>query len=331
VEYFNPGLRELNRIAGRCIHRVRLALAQRRLAAAETELGLLGWQQADFDEHTERQVDEIQHVEREQARLHNASAELAQKVHSLTAERTRMSEQYDAQRARIEPERDKVRALLAEIGGRLATLRKREAQRERRGEEIGREQRKLEKQHENLLTIQPQTLQVRDDLTSLRKLQLEFVEELAEQECQRALVATDIEKDAKEYAECEQQCAAFDRQLRDLASASETAEAKFAEELRELEKEKARLATEVDKLESAKLYPYREIGRVLADSGVAPANQPEALNRVRNLRLMVQDYIAAIAASCAHSAQEDRTQLGISLALLAIIFVAIALLVGSIL
>jgi len=241
VEYFTPGFRELQRVAVRCVHRVQLALAHRRLAAAETELGLLGWQQAEFDEHTERQVDEIQHVEREQARMNNASAQLAQKVHALTAEQTHRSEEYHGQRARIEPERDKMRALLAEIRGRLAILRKIEAQREGRREEIGREQRKLDRHHESLLTIEPQTLQVRDELTSVRECQLAFVEELAELDRQSGLVATDIEKDGKDYAECEQRCAALDSQLRELAAAEDAAEAKLSGELRELEKEKARI------------------------------------------------------------------------------------------
>ena len=107
---------------------------------------------------------------------------------------------------------------------------------------------------------------------------------------------------------------------------------KLAGELREAEKEKARVAAEVEKLESAKLDPYREIGRVLADSGVAARpNQPEALNRVQALRQKVKGHADAIAASRARTAQEDRDQLRISLALLAIIALALALFLGALL
>lgn len=329
MEYFAPGFRELQRMAVRTVHGVRLALVRRRLAAAETELGLLGWQQADFDEETERMVDEIQHVEREQARLHNASAELAQKIQALNEERARIREAHEAQRAQLKPEGDQLHAALAEAGTRLASVRKTRAEQERRAEEIGREQRKFEKEHNDLLAIQPQTPQVRGELGSVRDGLLALAEELAALDKQRSRLAIDLGTHEAEYADREQQSAAFDAQMRELASVAGAADAKLANELREVEKEKSRVGVEGEKLESAKLDPYREIGKVLADSGLAPANQPEALSRVRALRDAVEDQSAALAASRAETAQENRTQLRVSLALLAIIALAVALLIGS--
>jgi hypothetical protein len=54
VDYFSPGAREIARILGRVLNRLRMLAQRRRLARAETELGLLGWQQADYDEDTQR-------------------------------------------------------------------------------------------------------------------------------------------------------------------------------------------------------------------------------------------------------------------------------------
>ena len=77
MDYFSPGPRELARKLNRQTARRRLAAINRALAAAETELGLLGWQQADYDADTQRQVREIQSVEKEQTRLTNEAASVA--------------------------------------------------------------------------------------------------------------------------------------------------------------------------------------------------------------------------------------------------------------
>jgi hypothetical protein len=69
MDYFSPGFREIIRLVQRASLRVRGGITRRRLASVETQLGLLGWQQADFDPDTQRQVDALQNVEREQVAL----------------------------------------------------------------------------------------------------------------------------------------------------------------------------------------------------------------------------------------------------------------------
>ena len=329
METFAPGLRELPRLAARLGHRVRLARVRRQLAAAETELGLLGWQQADFDEETARQVDEIQHVEREQSDQQNASAGLAQAIRALVEQRAHACRESAAQRAQLEPEREKIRAPLAELEPRLVALRKHEPDHERRGAEIDREQRELDKLYNELLRIQPPPPQIRGELRRVRDRLIAIPDEKENLRAQHERLAADLaanERVAAEIAEC---LAALDRQLRDLQSAADAEDNRLAGELREKEKEKARIEAAVEKLERAKLDPYREIGRVLADSGVAPVNQPQVLDRVRALRRAVQERESAIAASRQITAQENPLQLRVSLALLAIIALAVALLIGG--
>jgi hypothetical protein len=76
VEFFAAGLRECIRKFDRLLIRGRIGSKRRRLLAAETELGLLGWQQVGFSPAIQSEVDKAQSVEREQLRLTNAHAEL---------------------------------------------------------------------------------------------------------------------------------------------------------------------------------------------------------------------------------------------------------------
>ena len=329
MEYFAPGLRELPRLAARTVQRVRLARTRRQLAAAETELGLLGWQQADFDEETAQRVDEIQHVEREQSDQQNASAGLAQTIRALVEQRETARREHDAQRARLEPEREKIRAPLAELEPRLAALRKHGPDHERRVSDIDREQRELDKLYNELLLIQPPPPQIRTELRRVRDRLIAIPGEKDALRAQHERLAADLQTTEQQAAEIEARVAALDRQLRELQSAADAEDDRLAAELREKEKEKARIETGVEKLERAKLDPYREIGRVLADSGVAPINQPQVLDRVRALRRAVQERASAIAASRQSTAQENPLQLRVSLALLAIIALAVALLIGG--
>ena len=329
MEYFAPGFRELQRLTLRCVHRAQLALARRRLAAAETELGLLGWQQAEFDEETGRQVDQIQHVEREQGRLQNAGSDLAQAIRALQEERTRRHRELEAGRARLTHEREEIREPLAGLESRIAALRTREHDFEIRTPGLDREKRELDGIYTQLLLVQPQPPRVRDELHRVRDRLIAIPNEIADLRSQHLRIAADLVAKDAEAAAITGQLAVLDRQLRDLDTAAEAADDQLATELREREREKARVEIDIEKLERAKLNPYREIGRVLADSGLGPVNQPNILQRVQSLRGSVGEREHAIAASRELTAQEDRAQLRISLALVAVLFIAAALSIGA--
>jgi hypothetical protein len=87
--------------------------------------------------------------------------------------------------------------------------------------------------------------------------------------------------------------------------------ARFEERDREIEGEigareraKRKVEKQVETLEKAKSHPYREIGRALADHGIAPLNQPEALAHVLAQRQKIEEIEAVIAASLEESARE---------------------------
>ena len=93
MDYLSPGLREIARVVARWRGRWKLRGAQSEVARLETELGLLGWQQAEFDTGTQREVDKILHTEREQARLrYQAQANELEDKATLLAEQNQKVE-----------------------------------------------------------------------------------------------------------------------------------------------------------------------------------------------------------------------------------------------
>jgi hypothetical protein len=134
---------------------------------------------------------------------------------------------------------------------------------------------------------------------------------------------------AKEDAEL----ADFERRESQLTEAFERADGDLAEQIEKLEAEKAAFEKAFESLEGAKANPYREVGRVLADSGVGPMNQPQALAAVRSHRVRMQEYEYALAASEEVTASQNQVELrqslwiwaGLGLATMAFIIALIAL------
>jgi chromosome segregation ATPase len=322
MNYFGPGIREIVRLAQRANWRLGGWRAARGLEKAETQLGLLGWQQADFDEETQRQVDAIQNVEREQGELSNRAAGLAQDIEKLNAERAAVRAEFDQKRSALEAERAKTREPMVELDRLIGVVRSRPADGNRRMAELDREERETDASYKKLLGVQPQSPQVRDEILHQRQRLLAIPNERQDIKAQQVRATADLQEREQQRAAIEQRSAELDRQLRDVKKAADQRDAEFASQLKGVEKEHARAEAEVRQLERAKLDPYREIGRVLADSGVAPVNQPQALERVLQLRQTIATNEMAVAESLERTAAEDREMLRISLGLWAVIAVA---------
>jgi len=331
MSYFAPGFREIVRLARRASWRIRGWLRERQLARAETQLGLLGWQQADFDAETQRQVDSIQNVEREQAALTNRAAELAREIEADIAERARLKADFDSRRAALEAERAAAREPLAEIERTLRVIRERPAGVSRRTAELDREEREIDGLYKRLLGTQPQTPAVRDEILRLRERLIAIPNARADLKAQQARVSEDVDERERQRAAIEQRTAEFDRQLRDLKTQADRCDAEFAERLKRCQRERDLADASTQRLERAKRDPYREIGRVLADSGVAPVNQPQALAHVIELRERIEQGRARVAASLDCTAAEDPQMLRISLALWSVIALALSFILGALL
>lgn len=329
MDYFSPGLREMTRLVQRARSRFRGWLARRQLASAETQLGLLGWQQADFDAETQRQVDALQHVEREQSELTNRAAELSHTIAKVSSERAAARAEFDQQRSVLDADRARVREPLAEVERAIRAMSERPAEVGRRTAELERELRETDALYTKLLRVQPQTAQVRDEILRLRERLIAIPNETSDIKAQQMRTAAEVQEREQQRSAIEQQTAELDRQLRELKTRADQSDAGFATQIKELDKEHARAESAAQRLERAKRDPYREIGRVLADSGVAPVNQPHALQRVHALRATIAKADAAIVESLQVTATEDASMLRISLSLWGVIAVAVLLVLGA--
>ena len=302
--------------------------AQRKLARAETDLGLLGWQQADFEGEAQQHVRQLTDFEREQARLTNESAALALTIRRLQDERAAAQKAFDEAREQFEAERVKVASPVAETERRLAARQRVPAN---FGESIAaleRELREASALHAELRGVEPQTAEIRRELMRLRDRTVAIPNEKADLRFAQRQAANEILALEESLACGRVAVATMDERLRVQRTDFEEADAAREKEVSDREREKAALEKESDALEKAKGNPYRKIGQLLADSGIAPMNQPHALAAVQQSRGTVAGLERDTAASREASGREDRAALRKSWLVLAAVALGIVILVG---
>lgn len=267
-----------------------------KLARLEAVLGLLGWQQADYDDSTQAHVNQLMDCEREQARLTNESAALGLKIEELEKQRGARQREHEEAVAealqREQPAAKNEKQLEAE----MAAARKQRREIEARLPVIDGELEAAEEQYRALVDRDNFSREHEDELLDLRRVILALPREKAEWQGKLALTEQ-ILRSMEELA----------GRLREAQGRFEKDDAALGAEIAECQRAKRVLEKQVDTLEKAKGDPYREIGRALADNRVAPLNQPQALAEVLEQRRQIAGREAAVAASVEASALEDRT------------------------
>lgn len=309
-------------------HRLRRLLARRDLEKSETDLGLLGWQQAEFDPTTQSEVDKITEYERKQSELNNASAGLGKELRELREQRETGKKAFDEQHAELFAPRARLAQNHPQMERQLAELRKAEPALERRMPELERELREYNKLYATLLARNLNSPQVKAELTRLRERTVAIPNEKSDLRNQHLRIVSESRALESQLERDREQIAGIDQQLKALQAEFDAEDGRLAAEIRGREKEKTRIEKEIDALESAKHNPYLQIGRVLADSGIAPMNQPGALDKVKRLRARVVEIEHGIALSEHATAAEDRQVLRLSLFLwsvIALIFLLVVL------
>lgn len=331
MNYFTPGLREIARKLSRQRHRLRTYFARRDLTKAETALGLLGWQQAEFDEKTQAEVDKINAYEREQSRLTNESAGLAKELRELRVQREAARKIFEEKRRDLEGQRAHAATDHPAIEKQLAELRKGEPTLERRVPELDRELRNINRLYGDLITAANQTAQMKAELSRLRERTVTIANEKADLRNQHLRTVTEVRGLEARLERDHETIAALEREQRELQAQFDAADGQFAGEIRTRDREKARIEKEINAIETAKTNPYLQIGRVLADSGVAPMNQPGALDKVKRLRGRLVELRQLISLSFETSALQDRETVRLSMFLWGVItFITLLLLLAAI-
>lgn len=283
MKTFALRLRAFRCLTRRCVLRVQLWRERQVLAREEAALGLLGWQQADYDAEAQEHVNRLMDCERAQVRLTNESAALALEIERLAAQRTTQQAAWEHRRAALLAQAQPAAATVQELEARAAAQRKEGQAIEARLPVLEREAQAAEKRYRALRLDSPEA---REEAVRLRKLILALPGESAE--WQARLAQTRGELAAVETLLETLRAARAEFEKRDSALAGEMAAQQRAK--RTVEKE-------IGALEKAKGDPYRAIGRVLADHGIAPLNQPETLAAVLERRGRVAAIEAAVAGS----------------------------------
>jgi chromosome segregation ATPase len=295
--------------------RLRLRLARKQLEKSETTLGVLGWQQADYDEKTQAQVERLVEYEREQARATNENAAIGRALREQTDAREVGRKHFAKEQAAFEAERHRLLKADVEAEQQLVELREFEPIFEQRMPELDRELRECSRRHSELLSRVGHTTAVKQELLRLRERAVAIPNEVADLRMQHLRAVSEMHELEAQTERRRARRVAIAREEKELRAAFEHADADLSAKIRELERQHAERDREIALLEGAKANPYREVGRVLADSGVGPMNQPQALERVRRDRFFVQERESALRASLEASAAVDPAEIRASMRL----------------
>ena len=307
----------------------RLRGARKQLAKLETELGVLGWQQAEFDPQTQGEVEKILHAEREQSRLTSESAALAQAISELKAQREQARLAFEEKSAPLTAESRAIGENIEKSGAQITMLRRQVSDLESREPRLERELREVTRVFDSLLAHEAQTPEMRDQQAELRERIKAIPGQLAESQTRRSRAVLEIEELQKSVASENTRKVALAGETRELESTHRAEDRKLADAISKKEREREKSHAANARLEKEKANPYREIGRVLADSGVPPMNQPHALDAVQAGRLHLMEIEHAITTSQAESAGEDRALVQHSFIVLGAVAVAVLLILGA--
>ena len=286
MSWFETGILEVSRRAQSLGCRGLLAYERHRLRKAEINLGVLGWQQADyFSAETEAQVKRIYDVEKKQASHLNREAEIAETIRALESQRVEAKIAHEAALAQIAAERQPDASAREQTFARVAEA---EATVARFDGALASFDMEIERASD-----------ARRLAMRLEKQEMERVREQKISECDPLREA---------LALCDSRLAALDEKARRMQDEFDARIAALQAELRVAEREKDKTRKQMNALEGGKRSPYLHIGRCLADCDIAPRNQPDALERVRALRRRARQIESRIGQFRAQSQQADRRE-----------------------
>lgn len=313
MNWFEEGLVECGRKTARLAWRAQLALAQRRLARAETALGELGWQQADFPDSMQDAVKNVDAAERRQALLFNRSAEIAAQIGERENERAENRRSLEEALGPLRAERAPVAAAHEELTRRLkaheATLPEIEKQLAR----LTLEAQTLSKLNEDLLASEPAPADFLLQRGKLADYRSAITNDREEAERNRLHARNEIAAMKQELFKADDRLAAIDERVAAVQREFDAAERRLLGEIEQSRREKADVEKTINALDAEKSAPFRMIGQCLADNDIGPRNQPEALAEVKARRVAAQSLAHRIADSRQRSdAREDPDSFGLT-------------------
>ena len=306
MNFLAPGLRELARLFDRSFRRLRLMAQRRELVQLESKLGLLGWQQADYDAGTQQHVDRLNDLERAQAKLTNQSGELGVAIAKLEEKRA-------FERATYEKEREAREAARAPLVGPVQETESARNEKQREGKEleerlrtVDRELASNEEKYRALLAKGDHTPGQAAEVQRLQKRAIAIPQEKWQWQQALAAIEADIPRLEAELHQRRAVLSVETEALNKLEEEFKKSDGALASEITSRKREKQKLEKENDALEKTKTQPYREIGKTLADHGIEPMNQPQALTDVLTQREEIAAQEARLVKSREESGREKK-------------------------
>jgi chromosome segregation ATPase len=309
VNLFLPALHEFARIYDRQINRASLWLARRKLAKAETDLGLLGWQQADFEGEARQHVEQLTNVEQEQSRRTNESASLAQLIREGKEKREAGRKQYEEARAALEKAWAEAAEPVEEAERHLAARQKIDVDYDRLQADLDQELVEVEELKSRLIMAPVQTPEINAELIRLRERAVGIPNAKADLKTRQAQAVHEVRALEQKLAQARPQLAEATRELEALDEQFARSDGTLERQIAQRTRMKEDMERKIDELEKAKNNPYRQIGQILADHDIAPLNQPQALADVKHRRAVVAGLVRAISLSHELSANVDAAAL----------------------
>jgi chromosome segregation ATPase len=306
VNFLAPGLRELARLFDRSFRRLRLVAQRRKLAQLESKLGLLGWQQADYDAGTQQHVDQLNDLERTQAKLTNQSAELGVAIAKLEEKRAFERTVYEKAHETREASRTALLGPVQETESARDEKQRESKELEERLKSVDRELTSNEEKYRALLAKGDHTPGQAAEVQRLQKRAIAIPQEKWQWQQALAAIEADIPRIEAELHQRRAVLSVETEALNKLEEEFQKSDGALADEIASRKREKQKLEKENDALEKTKTQPYREIGKVLADHGIEPMNQPQALTDVLAQRETIATQEAQLAESCKESGREKK-------------------------
>lgn len=266
------------------LHRRKL---RQELQRAKAELGLHGWQAAHFPPELDATIDYLRQVEEVQVELLNHHAGLAHDLEKLDQEAEQARSLYDASCQDIDHRLGHATQRGPEATQELREASDREKAFRRAVSELDDRIKKLEESRQALL--RDQTPGIDGKLRSLLVQANELRSERQTVDQQRRIWSAKRVQTEAEYEATQTATQRGEKERR-------RAQRKLMANLAKIRRERARAFSqksgsdnEFKRIERLKMGAYAELGEALANSNIAPPNQPELLDIVLELRELLHE------------------------------------------
>lgn len=308
MNFLATGFREQARIIQRANDRILVWRERRRLTKAETDLGFLGWQQAEFSADVNEQVGAINAFEQQQYELANRSADLQSQIDGLHFRREQLRGEHREQAAHWE---SLLQPLLGAHAIAAETLSENRAKLRRFDKAIGELEAArdaLDRELKRLMSLE-QSRDVMGETYRIRNRIAAYENERDDLRRSRLAAAGRFGSAESEEVELNSKIAGFRAEMDAHKKAFALHETEVTRQIAAIEKEKGQITKLLESLDHKKSPAYLAIGRCLADCKIAPMNQPGALALVLHHREQVGVLVQNIASSLEESAAANRVHL----------------------